>query len=228
MENNLICDDEEKYILSYKVEGEKIMIKWVGGKTDTIPYTKENEQSVIMQIKTQIRNAKAEPLSIFEKIENTMEKILAISQPLVLPKAISNFINYGGFTYDMVLIAVIGGAIVYPAKWIKNSIKKRHIKQLNRCLAHCQESTEHLEDNKKVASKARKKTTHKIKQTPVEEVRFDINNLDDYSLSDLKTLRESLERFVSPNFNGEKDISEKPTQMRQGPVLQKKYDFKKK
>lgn len=53
-----------------------------------------------------------------------LDKILTISQPLMLPIAIMNFVNNGGWFYGMLLAIIAEGAIYYPAKTIINAIKK--------------------------------------------------------------------------------------------------------
>ena len=91
MKDYSLNDDERKqYILSYKIEDEKIIAKLASRESYIIPYTKENEQLVIAKMEKQARKAKVKPLSL-------TEKILAVSQPLILPVAIFNFISNGGW-----------------------------------------------------------------------------------------------------------------------------------
>ena len=55
---------------------------------------------------------------------------------------------------------------------------------------------------------------------------FNINNIDNYSLSDLKALRENIERISTFGFNEEEPILE-DTIEEKGPVLKKTLDSKK-
>ncbi len=62
----------------------------------------------------------------------------------------------------------------------------------------------------------RKKTVEQINiQNTIKKPPLNINNIDNYSLSDLKTLKENLERISSFGFNEDEKIKEK------GPVLKK-------
>lgn len=214
---SLNTDEQKKYILSYKIEDGKIIAKLASGESYTIPYTEENEQSVISKMEVQARNAEVKPLSM-------MDKILSVSQPLILPIAIANFINYGGWFYGIVLAILVEGAIVYPAKRIINAIKKRDIKKLNYFLDHQQELNDNVGDNENMLLNVSKKTISQIKAQQAEEKKpFNINNIDNYSLSDLRTLKENLERISSFGFNEDESMLEE-----HGPVLKRTLDPKKK
>ena len=56
---------------------------------------------------------------------------------------------------------------------------------------------------------------------------FNINNIDNYSLSDLKALRENIKRISTFGFNEEETILE-DTIEEKGPVLKKTLDNKRK
>ena len=121
---SLNYDDSKKFILSYKIENGKIVAKLASGESCTVPYSEENENKIISRMEEQARYAQPKPLKM-------LDKILTISQPLMLPIAIMNFVNNGGWFYGMFLAIIVEGAIYYPAKTIINAIKKRDIKKLN-------------------------------------------------------------------------------------------------
>lgn len=129
---SLNYDDSKKFILSYKIENGKIVAKLASGESCTVPYSEENENKIISRMEEQARYAQPKPLQM-------LDKILTISQPLMLPIAIMNFVNNGGWFYGMFLAIIVEGAIYYPAKTIINAIKKRDIKKLNYFLDHKEE-----------------------------------------------------------------------------------------
>lgn len=217
---SLNYDDSKSFILSYKIENGKIVAKLASGELYTVPYSEENENKIISRMEKQARYAEPKPL-------NTPDKILAISQPLVLPIAIMNFINNGGWFYGIMLAIIVEGAIYYPAKAIINAIKKRDIKKLNYFLDNKEELNKSIEKSENMKLGISKKAVKEIElQRSKNKQPFNINNIDNYSLSDLKALRENIERISTFGFNEEEPILE-DTIEEKGPVLKKTLDSKK-
>lgn len=218
---SLNYDDSKKFILSYKIENGKIVAKLASGESYTIPYSEENENKIISRMEEQARYAQPKPLQM-------LDKILTISQPLMLPIAIMNFVNNGGWFYVMLLAIIAGGAIYYPAKTIINAIKKRDIKKLNYFLDHKEELNENIEKSENIKLGVSKKAIKQIElQKSKNEQPFNINNIDNYSLSDLKALRENIKRISTFGFNEEETILE-DTIEEKGPVLKKTLNNKRK
>lgn len=214
--------DQKKYILSYKIENGKIVAKLASGELYTIPYNEENEQAVISKMEMQARNATTKPLQV-------MDKVLSITQPLILPIAIANFINNVGWFYGIILAVILGGAIVHPAKRIINAIKERDIRKLNYFLDNQQELNDNVDKSENMLLNVSKKAVEQIKSEQSHERKpFSINNIDNYSLKDLRTLKENIERISSFGFNEEESILENSSKEPQGPVLKKTLDQKKK
>ena len=216
---SLNYDDSKKFILSYKIENGKIVAKLASGELYTVPYSEENENKIISRMEEQAKYAQLKPLK-------AIDKILAITQPLTLPIAIINFVNNGGWFYGTILAGVAAGAICYPAKVIINSIKKRDIKKLNYFLDNKEELNKSVEKSKNMTLGVSKKAVKEIElQRSENKQPFNINNIDNYSLSDLKALRENIERILTFGFNEEpilEDIIE------EGPVLKRTLDSKRK
>lgn len=169
----------------------------------------------------QARYAQPKPLQM-------LDKILTISQPLMLPIAIMNFVNNGGWFYVMLLAIIAGGAIYYPAKTIINAIKKRDIKKLNYFLDHKEELNENIEKSENIKLGVSKKAIKQIElQKSKNEQPFNINNINNYSLSDLKALRENIKRISTFGFNEEETILE-DTIEEKGPVLKMTLNNKRK
>lgn len=222
---SLNYDDSKKFILSYKIENGKIVAKLASGESYTVPYSEENENKMISRMEEQARYAQPKPLQM-------VDKILTISQPLMLPIAVMNFVNNGGWFYGMLLVIIFESAIYYPAKTIINAIinaiKKRDIKKLNYFLDHKEELNENIEKSENIKLGVSKKAIKQIElQKSKNKQPFNINNIDNYSLSDLKALRENIERISTFGFNEEETILE-DTIEEKGPVLKITLDNKRK
>lgn len=222
---SLNYDDSKKFILSYKIENGKIVAKLASGESYTVPYSEENENKIISRMEEQARYAQPKPLQM-------VDKILTISQPLMLPIAVMNFVNNGGWFYGMLLVIIFESAIYYPAKTIINAIinaiKKRDIKKLNYFLDHKEELNENIEKSENIKLGVSKKAIKQIElQKSKNKQPFNINNIDNYSLSDLKALRENIERISTFGFNEEETILE-DTIEEKVPVLKITLDNKRK
>ena len=136
-----------------------------------------------------------------------------------------NFVNNVGWFYGIMLAIIVEGAIYYPAKAIINAIKKRDIKKLNYFLDNKEELNESIEKSENMKLGVSKKAVKEIElQRSENKQPFNINNIDNYSLSDLKALRENIERISTFGFNEEETNSKKE----KDPVLKMILDNKRK
>ena len=207
-------DEQKKYILSYKVEAGKIVAKLASGGLYTIPYSEENEQAIILRMEKQARSAEITPISF-----GFFTLVLYFSIPVLVLLIIA----YGGWVrFTASSFSVICG-LYYSKKIISNRIRNMDIAKLKLFLDNQQELNDNIGKNENVLLNVRKKAINQIKseQSKGERI-FNINNIDNYSLKDLKTLKENIERIASFGFNEEdmsKDFSEDS-----GPVLKKTLD----
>ena len=204
-------DDAKRYILSYKVDGENIIVNMATGKTYTIANDKKLEKMIISKMEDQAKSASVKPVK-------KIHKILAISQPLVLPFAIINYINSGSIFLLIIAIIIAEGAIEYPLRVIINKIKNHDVKKLEYFLDHQRELNESIKKNDFVKIGVSKKAMDQMeiekknKNNPV-----NINNIDSFSLSDLKTLKSNIEivnafyygNLAKPNENHNKTLIKK-------------------
>lgn len=218
---SLNFDDSKKFILSYYIEDGKIVAKLASGEFYTIPYSEKNEAIIISKMEQQARYAKTKPIM-------ALDRILAIMQPSVLPLAIVNFIHHGGWYYGILVAIIAGGAIYYPAKVIMNIIRKREIEKLNYFLDHKKELNENIEKSENMKLSVSKKAIKEIEfQKSENKEPININNIDNYSLNDLKTLKSNIERISAFGFIEEEPVIENITEEK-GPVLIKTFDNKRK
>ena len=64
----LNCDDSRRNILSYKIKNGEIVAKLASGELYTIPYSDENENTIISRMEEQARKSQITPLKKTEKI----------------------------------------------------------------------------------------------------------------------------------------------------------------
>lgn len=204
--------DSESFILSYKIEDGNIVTKTASGELITVPYSVENENQILSKMEQQAKMAKLEPLSL-------IDRYFAIIQPIIiLPLAIYNFIYYGGSYYAILLLTVGFTAIFFPAQVISHLLKKKELKKIRYFLSNKNELNECIEkcENKELGlsqgAVQQIEIQKKEKKSPIT-----INNLDNYSLADLKRLKENIEKITSPECTD--NISEE-----KGPVFEKKIN----
>lgn len=218
---SLNFDDSKKFILSYKIENGKIIAKLASGKSYVIPYSEENEFTIISRMEYQARNAQPKPLK-------TYDKIFAIIQPLILPIVIMHFVRYGGWGCGIILGIVAEQAIYYPAKVIINAIKKRDIKKLNYFLDNKEELNENIEISENMKLGVSKKAVKEIELQKSENKQpININNIDTYSLADLMALKDNIERFSLFGFDEEETVLE-DTMEENAPVLKRALENRRK
>ena len=194
-------DDYKEYILSYKIDDKKIIATLANGELYTLPYTEENEKEIIKKMEVQVRRAKIKPLK-------NIDKVLSVINPLLLPLAIINLIKNGGWFNTTILIGIIDGTIRYPIRVIKNKLKKKDLRKLNYFLDHKKELNEKVEKIKDIKQGISKRAIKQIKSEHNKEKQpVTINNIDNYSLKDLKTIREYIINSTPLNLKEKTDNS---------------------
>lgn len=204
-------EEYTKFILSYKIENNKIIVKLANGDLYTIPYTEENEQKIISRMEAQARFATIKPTGVFNIF-------FAVTYPLIwLPIAIINYINLGGLDYGFVLAMNSTCTILFSTKVISNLKRNHDIKKMQYFLANKQELNEALINNDNIKIGLSNKAIKQIElQKSTNQEPFNINNLDNYSLSDLKTIKENIARISAFNFDETAPLLEEPS-----PVLKR-------
>ena len=208
-------DNYKEFILSYKIVDNKIIVKLASGDDYIIPNTKENENKIIHKMETQIMNIK------LKSIDN-WDKLIAIFQPLILPLAILNLIHYGGWFYIVILAIVATNAIYYPIKWIHYNKKAKDLEKLKIFLDNKTELNDIIKKNNNMLIGLSSKVKKEIElQESMNNQPINVNNIDNYSLNDLKMLRENLRRISSFGFDEKNEILSNSSQEEQGPILKK-------
>ena len=124
----------------------------------------------------------------------TGDKVLSVIDPLAFPVALVNFTSQTNLFNAVVLLIISWGAMNYPLKRVFNNIKIKDKERLEYFLEHQDEINKYLEDNKDVKLDISKKIIKKLKKVQeVEKKPINLNNIDNYSLEDLRELKEYIE-----------------------------------
>ena len=148
--------EQKKYILSYKVEAEKIVAKLASGEFYTIPYSEENEQAIILRMEKQARSAEITPISF-------SDKFLCFALSLALPILVLLLIVYGGWVCFTLFSLTVICELYYSKELISNIIKKMDIAKLNYFLDNQQKLNDNIGKNENVLLNVRKKAINQIK-----------------------------------------------------------------
>ena len=203
---SLDLDDSKRFILSYKVENGKIITKLASGELLSFQYSKKKENRIITRMENQAKSARLEPMRM-------SEKILTIFHSMVLPIAIVNFASNAGWLNGLILFVVAENAIFHQIKAINHTIKKRELEKLNYFLEHKEEINQTIELSESKRPGVSKKAGKQVDLQKSENKQpLNINNIDNYSLRDLKMLREGIKRLSLHGFNEEVPQLENPTE----------------
>jgi hypothetical protein len=188
----------ENFITKYKVVGNKIIIRYADTGKKEIPYTESNEQSIIDIMETQASNAADKPLKKAKKYFalNLMVApflfLLSVSS-IVIAKSIMSYIYLFCF-----ILSYVG--------LVENFKRIKEIKKMKFFLDNKNELNSSVDEYVDIYNNVNE---YSIKNTKKEVCnnKFNINNIDDYSLSELKKIKEEIVNYNNLKLN--KEIEEK-------------------
>ena len=202
-------EDKKRYILNYKPKKDKIIIKLANRKKHPVLYTQENIQKIESKMEEQARKAEIKSLT-------PLEETLTMGCPLALPLTITNFMDNKDFTSGFLFGAVATGTIIFSTKYINCLIKEKDIEKLHYFLEYKKELNDNISNDINILQNVSKKATRNIKmQLSNKKQPININNIDKYSLKDLKTIKENIDEFSFVDLKGNSILKE------QGSVLKK-------
>ncbi len=198
-------EERKQFITSYRIKNNEIIVKLASGENYVIPYNEQNEKKVLSRMEKQAENT----TDIKNKLSKSNGKSrvfllwsAALFTFLFLPAILlgqASVITYLGVSVTLLNI------VLYSYDLIFNKLKQRDIAKQKYFLEHRQELNDNVNNNKNMLLGLSKKAKKQIEQAPVERPVFDINTIDSYSLRDLKTLRDNIQRELAFGFNQEQD-----------------------
>ena len=206
---SLNSEDKKKYIKKYKSKKGKIIIKFANRKKDFVSNTEENKQKIESKMEEQARKAEVKYLT-------PLEETLTMGFPLALPLTITNFMDNKDFPSGFLFGAVATGTIIFSTKYINCLIKEKDIEKLHYFLEYKKELNDNISNDINILQNVSKKATRNIKmRLSNKKEPININNIDKYSLKDLKTIKENIDEFSFVDLKGNSILDN------QGPVLKK-------
>ena len=188
-------EDYQEYILSYKIENKEIIIKLATNELYVIPYTKENERIVIAMMERQAKNIKEVPIEIIRR--NIAFVGASLSLSLI---AFMKYIAVGNFITLFAIIMFGSLTILSTSTAIQNIIRNKDIKKFRYFLKNKKELNINAKKTKNlnISKKAEREIQKQNNITPI-----NINNIDSYSLKDLKKIRENIEQIIDGEIKEE-------------------------
>ena len=181
-------EEAKEFILSYKIFNNEIISKLACGEYYTIPYSIENENKIISKMEEQAKQLKIEPITFFDILFSISSLTLSFGSFCNLLK--NDDWRYGLLTSGFVLITCY-----YLSEIKRKKSKIKDIEKLNFFL----ENKEILELLKIYNSK--------INSENKNSGLININNIDHYSLKDLKHFKEDILNITIEEFGLRKTLS---------------------
>ncbi len=206
---SLNYEDKKRYIKNYKHKKDKIIIKFANRKKRPVLYSKENIQKIESKMEEQARKAEVKPLT-------PLEETLIMGCPLALPLTVTNFMDNAKFSTGLLFGLTIVGSIIFPSKYLMCFIKENDIEKLHYFLEYKKELNANINNDVNMLLNVSKKATRIIKaQLSNKKEPININNIGKYSLKDLRTIKENIDKISLSYLNENNMFGD------QGPVLKK-------
>ena len=210
MKNYALSDmkdmDARTFILNYEIKNGQIIINFASKEKLEVPYTEENEKKIKEKMEAQVRNAGAN--SIKHKCEKYLDDkvwlaiLLLILITIAFMFTIAIISTYGFtniYTIAMILIdlAVSTGTFYCSHKFYKYESIIRDFEKNELFIENKDLLNEIVKSNPYVLvnSKVSEKTRERIKSAEDDKPVFNINNIDNMSLEDLREIVASI-KFI--------------------------------
>lgn len=207
-------EEGKKFITKYEIKDGNIVVHFATANDWIIPHTEENENSVLKIMEEQVNQVN----NISYKVDNSIIRnaiMVSVAAALIV---VCIFLIANGSASTLTYIS--GGCFILTFVMDSLSVlselsKKREIKKINLFLREKQDLNGQLSKskNKNITNGISEKAQKTIVTAPTNSTRvIDINNLDNFSLSDLQSLIKNIEKSRQFNFfygNQVSDVEEK-------------------
>ena len=201
--------ESEYYILSYEVKNNVITVYLANQTLYELEYTKRNEEVIISRMEKQARTLKKKNKSIFQMLRYSLEIVIAI---LAISSLGANV---------LIALGIVYGVVAALNLFLYTKAIDKHNEEVEK-FEYFLDNQEGLnfvaENEEKIKELVKEKTLEKIeKELKNSRKPFTINSIDNYSLKELKYLKEDVQKYY---LNKKNNTVEKPF------VLAKKYKQK--
>lgn len=184
--------NSDYFIKKYKIKNGEIIAELASGENYRVPHTKENEEEILRRMESQVTNAYYRPFSMLDKVNfgilpiSTVINLIGTMDDQTSSKVLLGLLAFCDFCYIIRLCDYIN---------VKQDLKKNKYFLKNK---------DYINGNFKPINNMMlglsSKTQNKILENNSNEIMFDINNISDYSLGDLKKIVSNIERAHNFNF----------------------------
>lgn len=188
---------QEKFIKNYKIKDGQIIINLASDEKYVIPYTKENEEKILVKMEDQVNNVSIKPIGLMYKALTCLAYISTIVGVYLT-------VIEGAF---LTLSIFSGIALGFTYKLVSHQSKIKDLEKQKFFLENRKMLNDNIKKSPNMTLGVDKKIVRKVEQTEGSQT-FDINSIDSYSLNDLKKLRRNILRFQEFGFD-EKTTEEK-------------------
>lgn len=185
--------EQKSYVLSYEIKGNKIVMKMADGTTKEAPYSELTEQAILSQMESQVKRAKKwKELPIGAGINVATLIGLAMVMLFIYHTIPSPAL------YQTLMVAVptalTGVSIISFLKHMEDFERTpKEVEKLNYFVENKDELSSTVNEKEKVMDGLSSKATKQInKEDLISGESLTVNNIDKFSLKDLKTLRDNI------------------------------------
>lgn len=193
--------EKRYFILSYTIVDNNIIAKLATGEKYVIPYNETNEKLVLSRMEEQAKNTGV----LERKIRKVLNKSVGCLVFGVGVLSVDVLLLMGGKLSWLCVGLGCATCVLLATEIVFTNILLNDIKKANYFIAH-KKLNKIVRKNKNILLGVSKNAVKQIEQTPVGKTVFDINSIDNYSLSDLKRLRENIERDYEFGFVNDQEI----------------------
>ena len=211
MKNYALSDmkdmDARTFILNYEIKNGQIIINFASKEKLEVPYTEENEKKIKEKMEAQVRNAGAN--SIKQKCEKYLDDkvwlaillLILITIAFMFTIAIISTCGFTNiYTIAMILIdlAVSTGTFYCSHKFYKYESIIRDFEKNELFLKEQNNINDNIKGNPNILANVSQKTKALVDSAEENEPVFNINNIDNMSLKELKQIIENI-RIAYPD-----------------------------
>ena len=202
----------DPYVLNYEIEGKNITINFAD-KSETLPLNQVSEDGLLKKMAKQALIGINQKQTFYKKLRKSIITSVLLTAATLIQAVALDFvlISILPTTAEAVFIAC-GGLAAYNAfkafkygSIIRDITKHElYINNSSRLNYEIQSKPENL-----MMLNVSKKAVQTIKKTPEKRSVFDINSINNYSLADLKQIKENIDLYGSHDVDYKRKVLEK-------------------
>ena len=199
-------NDYKMFILSYEVDGDKIIINYADGEKSFIPYTLENEKKILKKLKKQVLIGEINKEKFTKKINissilSLLYLILLVCNLLILTEGQSS----APILSKILIIYCSLMSIISICSVIINKIKIRDIDKNIKFLSNQDKINKFIKEKSASLENINNKTKEELEPIIENKKEMNINDVDKISYGNLQELISYIERIEEYDLSNNKE-----------------------